>query len=216
MSKLPALKAGAKLGIMGGTFDPIHYGHLMIAEQMRDAFGLHDVLFIPAGNPYFKIGMQGASPEDRYEMTELAVAENKHFFASNIEIERAGVTYTVDTLKALKKFYHNDVSLYFITGADSMATLPTWKGAQIICDLAELIATSRYGYNFDLTKEAMNISQLNCKIHYHEVPELAISSTDIRLRIQNNKTVRYLLPDAVNNYILKNKLYRKSMAHESL
>lgn len=208
MYPLPTLPKNAKLGIMGGTFDPIHNGHLMIAEQMRDEMQLDAVLFIPAGTPHFKIDAQGASKIDRLCMTRLAIASNPFFFASDIEIARPGITYTADTLKELSDFYPHATTFYFITGADAIAKLPCWKDASEIANMAELVATSRGGYDLEKARASIEASSLNCTIHYKQVPNLAISSTDVRKRVALGKTIRYLVPDAVYDYIVENNLYQ--------
>ena len=134
-----------RLGIMGGTFDPIHYGHLVTAEQAREALGLDLVLFMPAGSPAFKLDQEVSSPEDRYAMTVLATAANEAFYTSRLEIDREGVTYTVDTLTYLREQYPSNVHLYFITGADAILDIVSWRDAGQIAELATLIAATRPG-----------------------------------------------------------------------
>ena len=201
-----------RLGIMGGTFDPIHYGHLVTAEQAREALGLDLVLFMPAGSPAFKLDQEVSSPEDRYAMTVLATAANEAFYTSRLEIDREGVTYTVDTLRALRAAYDDDVELYFITGADAIMDILTWHNAQEMASLATFIAATRPGY--DINKACLRIesSGYPFDVRYIEIPALAISSTNIRTRVAEGKSVRYLTSESVIGYINKNDLYTHANA----
>ena len=139
-----------RIGIMGGTFDPIHHGHLVAAEQAYDDLDLDMVIFMPAGRPAFKLDKRVSSGEDRYAMTLLATSDNPHFRASRFEIDREGVTYTADTLTRLRALYPEEVELYFITGADAIADIVRWKDAEVIARTAYLVAATRPGY--DLSK----------------------------------------------------------------
>lgn len=200
-----------RLGIMGGTFDPIHYGHLVTAEQAREALALDLVLFMPAGVPAFKQDKNVSSAEDRYAMTVLATAANPAFYASRFEIDRPGVTYTVDTLRMLRKFYPSNVHLYFITGADAVLDILSWHNAVEIAELATLIAATRPGY--DIHQAQMRIAQSGIKfdVRYIEIPALAISSTNIRDRVFAGKSIRYLTSESVLGFIKKNGLYRNKV-----
>ena len=197
-----------RLGIMGGTFDPIHYGHLVTAEQAREALSLDLVLFMPAGNPAFKQGKRVTPAEDRYAMTLLATAANDAFDASRFEIDREGVTYTADTLRALRDHYPNNVRLFFITGADAILEIVTWRNAEEMADLATFIAATRPGYNIEQAKERIEASGIHFDVRYIEIPALAVSSTYIRERVREGKSVRYLTSDSVVGYIRKNGLYQ--------
>ncbi|OUO19830.1 nicotinate-nucleotide adenylyltransferase [Collinsella sp. An307] len=197
-----------RLGIMGGTFDPIHYGHLVTAEQAREALALDLVLFMPAGSPAFKQDREVTSPEDRYAMTVLATAANPSFYASRFEIDRPGVTYTVDTLKALRSAYPANVHLYFITGADAIIDIVTWHDAAEIASLATLIAATRPGYDIRQAQARIAASGIDFDVRYIQIPALAISSTNIRDRVRLGKSVRYLTSESVMGYINKNRLYR--------
>lgn len=197
-----------RLGIMGGTFDPIHYGHLVTAEQAREALALDLVLFMPAGSPAFKQDREVTSPEDRYAMTVLATAANPSFYASRFEIDRPGVTYTVDTLKALRSAYPENVHLYFITGADAIIDIVTWHDAAEIASLATLIAATRPGYDIRQAQARIAASGIDFDVRYIQIPALAISSTNIRDRVRLDKSVRYLTSESVMGYINKNRLYR--------
>lgn len=196
-----------RLGIMGGTFDPIHNGHLVAAEQAFDDLALDVVVFMPAGRPAFKLDKQVSSGEDRYQMTLLATADNPHFLASRFEIDRAGVTYTADTLARLRTAYPENVKLYFITGADAIADIVRWKDADRIAGSAELVAATRPGYDLERARSAIAASGLPFSVTYLEVPALAISSSDLRARVATGESLRYLTPDAVTGYIHKHQLY---------
>lgn len=197
-----------RLGIMGGTFDPVHYGHLVTAEQAREALDLDLVLFMPAGSPAFKDDEVVTSAEDRYAMTVLATAANTDFIASRFEIDRDGTTYTADTLRALRAYYPDNVKLFFITGADAILDIVTWHDAESIAGLATLIAATRPGYDINQACERVEASGISFDVRYIEIPALAISSTNIRQRVSEGKSVRYLTSESVIGYIRKNGLYR--------
>lgn len=196
-----------RLGIMGGTFDPIHYGHLVTAEQAREALALDLVLFMPAGNPAFKQDRPVTDAEDRYAMTVLATAANPSFYASRFEIDRSGVTYTAETLKLLRAHYPDNVKLYFITGADAIIDIVTWHDASSIASLATLIAATRPGYDISQAQARIAQSGLDFDVRYIQIPALAISSTNIRDRVRLGKSVRYLTSESVIGYMRKNRLY---------
>lgn len=197
-----------RLGIMGGTFDPVHYGHLVTAEQAREALNLDLVLFMPAGAPAFKLDQHVSSPEDRYAMTLLATAANERFYASRLEIDREGVTYTVDTLKYLRAHYPDNVKLYFITGADAILDIVSWRDAGHLAELATLIAATRPGYDISQAHERIEASGFPFDVRYIEIPALAISSTNIRQRVALGRSIRYLTSESVIGYIRKNHLYQ--------
>ena len=196
-----------KLGIMGGTFDPIHNGHLVCAETAFDALSLDIVVFMPAGIPAFKRDGHISSGEDRYAMTLLATSDNPHFTASRFEVDRRGVTYTEETLALLREFYPANVDLYFITGADAIAEIVQWRNAASIGDLAHLVGATRPGYDLARAQRAIENSGLNFDVTYLEIPALAISSSYLRARVGEGRSLRYLTPDAVTGYIHKHKLY---------
>lgn len=198
-------KPSFKLGIMGGTFNPIHQGHLVAAEFIWDKFKLEEVLFVPSGKPPHKGNNEIASPENRWMMTVLATASNEHFSVSSIEIERPGESYTRDTVLQLRQMYGEGTECFFITGADAIAEISTWHKTEDLPHLAKFIAVSRPGYKLDIKK----IDPLFQKCTYLvEVPALAISSTQIRERIKKEQTIKYLVPEVVEKYIYKNNLYR--------
>lgn len=199
--------APARLGIMGGTFDPVHIGHLACAEQAREAFDLDAVVFIPAGMPAFKLKRHVTCAEQRFEMCRLATASNPAFDVSRVEIDRPGVTYTADTLRQLRAHYPQNVSLFFITGADAVCSILKWRESAAIADLADLIAVTRPGYV--LTEEQrQTIEQAgNFRIHLLEATGLAVSSSDLRARVAAGKSIRYLTMQRVLDYIHEHRLY---------
>ncbi len=198
-----------KYGIMGGTFDPIHVGHLVIAEEIRCKFKLDKVIFIPAGNPPHKDNSKITSGDHRYQMTLLATISNPYFDVSSIELDRKGITYTIDTIKELKKCCKDSAEFYFITGADSLLELSTWKEVDQLLNMCKFVAATRPG--FQMSKIETKVKELESKyskaIYTVSVPALQISSTDIRNRIKEGTTVKYLLPESVESYIIKHKLY---------
>ncbi|OUO34928.1 nicotinate-nucleotide adenylyltransferase [Olsenella sp. An290] len=196
-----------RLGIMGGTFDPIHYGHLVAAEQAFDDLGLDLVVFMPAGRPAFKLDAQVSSAEDRFAMTLLATADNPHFVVSRFEISREGVTYTADTLRLLRGLYPDNVEFYFITGADAIAEIVAWRDAADIARLAHLVAATRPGYDLDRAWDTIDASGLAFDVTYLSVPALAISSSYLRERVEAGQSLRYLTPDQVTGYLHKHGLY---------
>lgn len=196
-----------RLGIMGGTFDPIHNGHLVTAEQAFDDLELDLVVFMPAGRPAFKQDKQVTSGEERFAMTLLATADNPHFVASRFEVDREGVTYTADTLRMLRELYPENVDFYFITGADAITEIVTWRDADDIARLAHLVAATRPGYDLDRAWDAIDASGLGFDVTYLSVPALAISSSHLRERVGAGQSLRYLTPDAVTGYLHKHGLY---------
>ena len=208
---LPVLGSDAgrtyRLGVMGGTFDPIHNGHLVTAEQAFDDLSLDLVVFMPAGRPAFKQDQRVTSGQERFAMTLLATADNPHFVASRFEIDRAGVTYTADTLRLLRELYPDNVEFYFITGADAITDIVSWRDAADIARLAHLVAATRPGYDLDRAWDAIAASGLDFDVTYLSVPALAISSSHLRDRVAAGQSLRYLTPDAVTGYLHKHGLY---------
>lgn len=198
-----------RLAIMGGTFDPIHMGHLVTAEEVRHEFQVDEVIFVPTGHPPHKSHINMTTCEHRYLMTVLATAANPYFKVSRIEIDREGVTYTIDTIKELKRVYGEEVELYFITGADAVHKILGWKESTELLQLCEFVAVTRPGYNKEelIHKVETLNAQYETNIHFLEVPALAISSSDIRRRLLESKPIKYLVPEEVENYIKKHELY---------
>lgn len=196
-----------RLGIMGGTFDPIHNGHLVAAEQAFDDLSLDLVVFMPAGRPAFKLDKRVTSGEERFAMTLLATADNPHFVASRFEIDREGVTYTADTLRLLRELYPDNVEFYFITGADAITEIVTWRDAADIARIAHLVAATRPGYDLDRAWDTIASSGIDFDVTYLSVPALAISSSYLRERVEAGQSLRYLTPDQVTGYLHKHGLY---------
>ena len=195
---------GRKLGVMGGTFDPIHIGHLTTAEEALVQFGLDEVLFVPTGQPWMK-GASTVSPaEDRYLMTVIATASNPRFRVSRIDIDRQGPTYTIDTLRALADA-ERDAELFFVTGADAMLEIFEWKHPEELLSLAHFIAATRPGYDLAAFETTGAMRE---RVSIMNIPALAISSTDVRSRVGDSRPIRYLVPEGVKSYIEKAALYR--------
>jgi nicotinate-nucleotide adenylyltransferase len=189
---------------MGGTFDPIHHGHLVAASEVQSWFDLDEVVFVPTGEPWQKADRVVSPAEDRYLMTVIATAANPRFNVSRVDIDRGGPTYTIDTLRDISAM-HPDADLYFITGADAMAALLTWRDHDELFDLAQFVGVTRPGHEMDET----TLHGLPAdRITVVEIPALAISSTDCRHRVERDEPVWYLVPDGVVQYIGKHGLYR--------
>lgn len=190
-----------RLGIMGGTFDPIHNGHLVAASEVAGRFRLDEVVFVPTGQPWQKGDYHVSPAEDRYLMTVIATASNPRFQVSRVDIDRAGPTYTVDTLQDLRAVYGPDVELFFITGADALDRILSWKDADKVFELAHFIGVTRPGFELSdahLPADTVTLVQ---------VPAMAISSSDCRARVAAGLPVWYLAPDGVVQYIAKRHLY---------
>jgi nicotinate-nucleotide adenylyltransferase len=194
-----------RIGIIGGTFDPIHHGHLVAGEEARWQFRLDQVLFIPTGRPWQK--PVGVSPaEDRYLMTVIATASNPAFAVSRLEVDNPGPSYTVDTLRRLRSELPEGTRLLFIGGADLLQQLLTWKEPEQVLALAELIAATRP--DFDVDDVVQKVPAAAGRVHRMEIPALAISSSDIRARVARGEPIEYLVPEGVARYIQKRALYR--------
>jgi len=189
----------ARIGVMGGTFDPIHHGHLVAASEVATSFDLDEVVFVPTGQPWHKDEVSAA--QQRYEMTVIATASNPDFTVSRVDIEREGVTYTVDTLRDLHR-ERPGAEFFFITGADAVAQILGWRDHDELWELAHFVAVSRPGHVLDIEDlPSDRVSRL-------EIPALAISSSDCRARVEQGLPVWYLVPDGVVQYIAKHHLYR--------
>lgn len=208
-NELEIIKSCKSIAIMGGTFDPIHNGHLVTAEAVLHRFNVDKVIFMPAGNPYHKDKNTVTNNEHRYLMTVLATMRNPNFYVSRIEIERTGKTYTIDTIEELKKICRHDVRLYFISGADAIHQILTWKDSEKLLKSCNFVAVTRPGYKKNtLFDEIDDINKkYGTRIYYMEVPALAISSSDIRNRVKIGMPIKYLLPESVEEYIYKFGLY---------
>lgn len=192
-----------RIGIMGGTFDPIHHGHLVAASEVADRFGLDEVVFVPTGQPWQKADEPVSSAEDRYLMTVIATASNPRFQVSRVDIDRGGPTYTVDTLRDLHAEYGPKAQLFFITGADALERILSWKDLDEVLELAHFIGVTRPG--FELSDQHLPADSVSLV----QVPAMAISSTDCRARVGRGEPVWYLVPDGVVQYIAKRRLYQR-------
>ncbi|MBC9002799.1 nicotinate-nucleotide adenylyltransferase [Micromonospora aurantiaca (nom. illeg.)] len=192
-----------RVGIMGGTFDPIHHGHLVAASEVADRFGLDEVVFVPTGQPWQKAEEAVTPAEDRYLMTVIATASNPRFQVSRVDIDRGGPTYTVDTLRDLHAEYGPKAQLFFITGADALERILSWKDLDEALELAHFIGVTRPG--FELTDKHLPADSVSLV----QVPAMAISSTDCRARVARGEPVWYLVPDGVVQYIAKRHLYQR-------
>jgi nicotinate-nucleotide adenylyltransferase len=197
-----------KLGVLGGTFDPIHLGHLVIAEEVRQKVGLSEVLFVPAGQPWLKGARDISAAEHRLEMVLLATASNPDFSVSTIELERDGPSYSIDTVIDLKAGLGAGVRLYLIVGFDALAELPLWKNPKRLVELCQIIGVGRPGHaGFDLRSLESAIPGVSERIVMVDVSQIAISGTEIRRRVSRGLSVRDLVPEAVERYIAEHKLY---------
>ncbi|MDA8334518.1 MAG: nicotinate-nucleotide adenylyltransferase [Peptococcaceae bacterium] len=199
----------AGIGIMGGTFDPIHYGHLVTAEGARSDFGLDTVVFVPAARPPHKEPRRILAAEHRLTMTTLAVDTNPYFSVSAMEVERRGPSYTIDTVREMQLCYPGR-EIYFITGADAVLEILTWKNVGELMEMCYFIAATRPGYqleNLQVKLASLPPGRL-ARIHSLVVPALAISSTDIRQRVREGRPIKYLLPEVVEDHIHREGLYR--------
>jgi len=192
-----------KIAIMGGTFNPIHYAHLVSAEQVREGLGYDKILFVPAARPPHKIQPDIVSAEHRYQMVKLATADNPYFEVSRIELDRAGPSYTIQTIKSLRKLYGESTELAWIIGADSLIEYNIWKDFDEVLKQCTMIATTRPNYDLELVP-----SEIRDRVITYRITGFDMSATEIRNRIRNNTSIRYLVPQAVAAYIDQQQLYR--------
>ncbi len=199
-----------RIGFFGGTFDPVHYGHLIIAEQVRELEGLDRIVFIPSGLPPHKKASEVSKAKDRYRMLEIATEYNPSFDVNPVEIQRAGKTYTIDTVIALMEKYNMKPCL--LIGADVVFDLETWKDFKRVFELCDIVAVSRGGYDTNKLKEHIKylLERYGASLNHVAVPLIDISSTGIKKRICNGQSARYMLPDKVLCHIEKNGLYKKA------
>jgi nicotinate-nucleotide adenylyltransferase len=201
-----------RVGILGGTFDPIHVGHLAIAEDCWYQLGLSDVLFVPAGAPPHKRERPVSAAADRVAMVALAIADNSHFQLSRVDVDRPGASYTVDTVRTIQAEVGPDAQLFFIIGADSLADLPSWHQPNLLLELCQLVAVNRPGYPaFDLGRLEPAIPRARERVIALDVPAVAIAATEIRRRVAAGWPITYLVPTTVRAYIEERGLYRQGM-----
>jgi nicotinate-nucleotide adenylyltransferase len=194
------------IGVLGGTFDPIHIGHLVVAEEARIKLGFSEVLFVPAGQPWRKLDRNITPAVHRVEMVRRAIADNPHFKLCTLEVERAGPSYTVDTLTMLKKQLGSEASLFFILGRDTLSGLPLWKEPETVVQLCRLVVAPRLGSK-DLKHLEKAIPGLLDKVIQLDMPLIGISSSGIRQRIAQGLPIRYLVPAEVEKYVTGHKIY---------
>ncbi|MGB8020390.1 MAG: nicotinate-nucleotide adenylyltransferase [Candidatus Nanopelagicales bacterium] len=194
--------ASVRLGVMGGTFDPVHHGHLVAASEVAHLFSLDEVVFVPTGQPWQKSGREVSPAEVRYLMTVIATADDPRFTVSRVDIDRRGPTYTVDTLRDLHR-ERPEAELFFITGADALGSILTWRDPHDVLELAHMVGVTRPGHDV----RAAHLPQGAATVV--EVPALAISSTDCRERVADGRPIRYLVPAGVERFIAKMGLYRR-------
>jgi nicotinate-nucleotide adenylyltransferase len=192
----------ARIGVMGGTFDPVHHGHLVAASELQASFHLDEVIFVPTGEPWQKSDREVSPAEHRYLMTVIATASNPRFTVSRVDIDRGGPTYTIDTLRDLRDQRGPHADLFFITGADALAQILSWKVVDELFELAHFIGVTRPGHT--LSDDGLPLGGVSLT----EVPAMSISSTDCRARVSRGEPVWYLVPDGVVQYIAKHGLYR--------
>ena len=193
-----------RIGVMGGTFDPIHHGHLVAASEVGHFFALDEVIFVPTGQPWQKEGRQVSASEDRYLMTVIATASNPRFSVSRVDIDRPGPTYTIDTLRDLRATRRPDAEFFFITGADALEQIMTWQDADELFKLAHFVGCTRPGHHLS------GAGLPDDRVSLIEIPALAISSTTCRQRVEAGEPIWYLVPDGIVQYISKRTLYRKA------
>jgi nicotinate-nucleotide adenylyltransferase len=187
---------------MGGTFDPIHHGHLVAASEVGYFYSLDEVIFVPTGEPWQKKDRQVSAAEDRYLMTVIATASNPRFSVSRVDIDRPGPTYTIDTLREMRSQYGPDAELFFITGADALEKMMTWQDVDELFKLAHFVGCTRPGHRLS------GAGLPDGRVSLIEIPALAISSTNCRERVSQGEPIWYLVPDGIVQYISKNGLYR--------
>jgi nicotinate-nucleotide adenylyltransferase len=197
-----------RIGIMGGTFDPIHFGHLITAEEVRVQFGLDQVIFVPCGVPPHKKKYDLTDARHRHVMVELAVADNPHFTTSRVEIDRQGPAYTIDTIRTFRERFGDACQLYFITGADAILEMLTWRDNESLIELCRFVAATRPGYELSELDRRLG-PRHRARIDSVSVPGIEISSTDIRRRVSQGKPIQYLTPSATVSYIKKHALYQQ-------
>lgn len=198
------------LGVMGGTFNPVHYGHLVAAETARIDFDMEKIIFVPSSVPPHKMREGLVDASLRYKMTELATASNPHFEVSPIELNRPGPSYTVDTMREFREIYGDDYDLFFITGADAVLEILSWKDVEYLLGLCSLVAVTRPGYALEKLKRKTNDikARYGATIYVLNAPGVAISSTEIRERCRSGKSIKYLVPEPVEEFILREGLYK--------
>jgi len=211
-------RSDSRIGFMGGTFDPIHHGHLVAAESVYENFTLDRIVFVPAGSPAHKPDSRVTSARHRLNMTRLAAESNPHFEVSSVEVDREGPSYTIDTMKHFRRLYGPEADLYFITGVDAVVQIPEWKNAGGLFEICKFIAATRPGYpteNFFRFRDQLPPKQRRA-MKVVAVPALAISSSDLRRRVCRGSSIKYLVPEPAEDYIYAHGLYDCSEQDEAV
>ncbi|GAA2216404.1 nicotinate-nucleotide adenylyltransferase [Nonomuraea monospora] len=201
MMNAPGVQGMRRVGVMGGTFDPIHHGHLVAASEVAHHFQLDEVVFVPTGRPYQKSERVVSAPEDRYLMTVIATASNPRFSVSRVDVDRPGPTFTIDTLRDISDIYGPDVQLFFITGADALGAILDWQQADELFELAHFVGCTRPGHTLH------DPGLPEGRVTLLEIPALAISSSECRQRVAKGEPIWYLVPDGIVQYINKRGMY---------
>jgi nicotinate-nucleotide adenylyltransferase len=204
-----------RVGMIGGTFDPIHVGHLILAEQARDQLALEQVVFIPAGQPPHKATKQITAAHHRLAMVQLAIEAHDAFAVSRIDLDREGPCYSVDTISLLQKTWGSETEIYFLIGEDSLRDLPKWHQPDRLLRLCQIVAIRRPGYSVDLNALDRRLAGVADRIQTISSPLIDISSTDIRDRVRENRSIRYLVPEPVRRYIEQHNLYTSYQPEEN-
>jgi len=200
------MPASERVALMGGTFDPIHYGHLLMAEEARHAYKLDRVIFIPNGQPAIPKHQNVSDPEIRLSMCALAIEGNRYFSLSRVEVDRPGPSYTLDTVRQIRRESPHIGQIYFVTGADAVLSILAWHRYRDLLNECEFIACTRPGFPLEPLREHMP-PELVTNVHFLPLPGLDISSTELRTRISEGRSIRYLTPDAVESFIRRSGLY---------
>jgi len=196
-----------RVGVLGGTFDPIHIGHLVAAEEVRAQLGLDRAVFVPAGLPPHKLSNDISPVDHRLAMVKLAIASNPYFAVSRVDIDRFGPCYTVDTIELLRAEWGPDIELYFIMGSDSLADILTWYRPERLIRLCSLAVVERPGYRVDMEELERALPGITSRVHFVNSPPLDISSTDIQRRVRQGLPIKYQVPEVVEDYIYEHELY---------
>jgi len=197
-----------KIGVLGGTFDPVHLGHLIMAEEVRVSLGLSEIILVPAGQPLLKPAHPITPAEHRLQMLHLAIADRPHFRVSTLEIERPGPSYTVDTIAELRGQYGSEAEIFFILGWDSLAQIAEWREPLRIIEMCYLVAVPRPGYQRpDLEALEASVPGVSQRVVFLEKPQIDISASAIRELVARGKPINHLVPEPVAEYIIKHKLY---------
>lgn len=199
-----------RIGVIGGTFDPIHYGHLAAAEEARVKMDLERVLFVVAGVPPHKLDEEITPVEHRLAIVSLAIASNTHFEISRVDVDRPGPSYTVDTISTLQKRWGQDTEICFIMGLDSLVELPTWHQPKRLIQSCRLVAVSRPGVEIEIAELEASVPGISSRVEIIDMPEMDISSTELQQRVRDGLPIKYQVPEEVERYIMEHELYRRS------